>query len=100
MRERASPRRDLRVLDRRGRHIGSVRKIGTEHLELRRELRPTLLVPIAAVRRLDREGVHVDAVVVEVPRGALEGERPSTEAGPVVPQGRGRRAGWKPRQLR
>ena len=93
MRERASPRRDLPVLDRRGRHIGSVRRIGTDHLEFRRELRPTLLVPIAAVRRLDREGVHVDAVVAEVPRGALAGEGPAIEDAPVLAQGRGRSAG-------
>ncbi len=93
VRERASLRGGLPVLDRRGRHIGSVRKIGTDHLEVRRMLRPTLLVPIAAVHRLDREGVHLDAVVAELPHGRLEGEGPSTEAASVVFQGRGRRAG-------
>jgi hypothetical protein len=93
MRERASPRRALPVLDRRGRHIGSVRRIGSEHLELRREARPSLRVPIAAVRRLDREGVHVDAVISEVPGGPLESEGPAIEDAPVLAQGRGRSAG-------
>jgi hypothetical protein len=90
VRERASLQRGLPVLDRRGRQIGSVRKIGTDHLEVRGVLRPTLLVPIAAVHRLDREGVHVDAVVAELPHGTLEGEGPAIE---LVPHGRGRRAG-------
>jgi len=72
------------VLDRRGRRIGSVRRIGARHLEVWRVLRPTLLVPLSAVRRLDRDGVHVDAVVGELARGTVDGEGPATEVAPIA----------------
>lgn len=84
MRERASLQRGLPVLDRRGRQLGSVRRIGTEHLEVRRVLRPPLLVPLSAVHRLDRDGVHLDAVLGEISTGTLFGEGPPTEVAPVA----------------
>ncbi len=66
-RTRASLQRGLPVIDRRGHRVGSVRKVGAAHLEVYRALHDTVLVPFAAVFRLDAEGVHVDALAGDLP---------------------------------
>ncbi|RPH69056.1 MAG: hypothetical protein EHM78_16630 [Myxococcaceae bacterium] len=75
--------RGLPVLDRRGRRIGSVRKVGEEHLEVGRVMRPPLLVPLASVHALDAKGVHVDASAPELSEGTVSAEGP-TEVAPVA----------------
>ena len=75
--------RGLPVLDRRGRRIGSVRKVGEEHLEVGRVMRPPLLVPLSSVQALDAEGVHVDASAPELPEGTVSAEG-ATEVAPVA----------------
>ncbi len=76
--------RGLPVLDRRGHRIGSVRRVGREHLEVSRVLRPPLLVPLASVHALDAKGVHVDASARELPEGTVDAEAPATEVVPVA----------------
>ncbi len=83
-RTRDSMTRGMPVLGRDGRRIGFLRKVGREHLEAWRLLRPPLLVPLTAVRRLDRDGVHVDAVTAELHPGTLRGEGPATEVAPIA----------------
>ena len=74
----------LPVLDRRGQRMGSVRKVGERHLEVWRVLRPPLLVPLLSVQRLDRKGVHVDAIASELPEGTVDAGGPATEVVPVA----------------
>jgi hypothetical protein len=76
--------RGLPVLDRRGHRIGSVRRVGREHLEVSRVLRPPLLVPLASVHALDAKGVHVYASPRELSEGTVDPEGPATEVAPVV----------------
>jgi hypothetical protein len=76
--------RGLPVLDRRGHRIGAVRRVGHEHLEVSRVLRPPLLVPLAAVHALDAKGVHVDASARELPEGTVDAEGIATEVAPVA----------------
>ena len=83
-RERASVRRGLPVLDRRGHRIGSVRRVGLKHLEVSRALRPPLLVPLASVHALDAKGVHVDASAPGLREGTVDAEGPVTEVAPVA----------------
>lgn len=82
-RERASVQRGLPVLDRRGRRIGSVRKVGQENLEVSRVFQPPLLVPLASVHALDAKGVHVDASAPELSEGTVSAEGP-TKVAPVA----------------
>lgn len=82
-RERPSVQRGLPVLDRRGRRIGSVRKVGQENLEVSRVFQPPLLVPLASVHALDAKGVHVDASAPELSEGTVSAEGP-TKVAPVA----------------
>jgi hypothetical protein len=82
-RERAAVQRGLPVLDRRGRRIGAVQKVGQEHLEVSRVLRPPVLVPLASVHALDAKGVHVDASPHELAEGTVDSEGLPTEVVPV-----------------
>jgi hypothetical protein len=71
-------------LDRRGRRIGSVRKVGEEHLEVSRALRPPLLVPLSSVQALDAKGVHVNASAPELSVGTVDAQGPTREVAPVA----------------
>ncbi|HZJ55625.1 MAG TPA: hypothetical protein VFD38_15905 [Myxococcaceae bacterium] len=72
------------MLDPRGRRIGSVRKVGEEHLEVTRVLRPPLLVPLSSVQALDAKGVHVNASAPELSEGTVEAEGATTQVAPVA----------------
>jgi hypothetical protein len=75
--------RGLPVLDRRGRRIGAVRRVGEEHLEVGRVMRPPLLVRLSSVQALDAEGVHVDASAPELSECTVSAEGP-TGVAPVA----------------